>query len=75
MPVLEAFRDTILGYISWWNSLNMTHMAMSEGIKINYTTLRQKAVILKWRELRQAYVDYTDKVSSLQICMAMQNGH
>ncbi|KAF4618305.1 hypothetical protein D9613_011547 [Agrocybe pediades] len=67
IAVLERFSKAISLYMAWWNELNMTHGAItSRTTKINYSSLRNEAVVKSWRTLKTAYVDYTNKIKAIQ---------
>ncbi|KAF8160640.1 hypothetical protein B0H34DRAFT_344990 [Crassisporium funariophilum] len=69
IKVLERFATHISLYVTWWNKMEMSHHAQkarAEHLTIDYNSLRNKVVIKKWGELREAYANYTDKIRALQ---------
>jgi len=42
---------------------NSSQSTSLEMLKVNYDSLRNRTVVQKWKDLRQLYVDYTEKVS------------
>ncbi|KAF8153789.1 hypothetical protein B0H34DRAFT_676702 [Crassisporium funariophilum] len=69
ISVLERFATHISEYCAWWNAMEMAQQSqkdMTQRLAIDYNSLRDKIVIKKWKELREAYVNYTDKIRALQ---------
>ncbi|KAF8153757.1 hypothetical protein B0H34DRAFT_719035 [Crassisporium funariophilum] len=69
ISVLERFADHISLYVGWWNKMEMLQNAQesrTKGLLIDYNSLHDRAVIRKWEELKQKYVQYTNKVRALQ---------
>ncbi|KAF8883876.1 hypothetical protein CPB84DRAFT_1827544 [Gymnopilus junonius] len=69
ISTLEKFSTCISLYISWWNAISMSHISQSKRLQqvvIKYNSLRARDVVQKWRNLRQEYVDYTDKIRQIQ---------
>jgi len=52
-------------YIKWWSWLELTangQVQNTKTLKLNYSSLRDKAIVAKWRELMQNFFDYNAKV-------------
>lgn len=52
-------------YITWWNWLELKTNAQVENAKqlqVHYAAMRQRSVTAKWAELKEAFVQYTEKV-------------
>ena len=65
ISVLENFRVCVSVYISWWTRMELSNSSQTtslEMLKVNYDSLRNRIVVQKWKDLRQLYVDYTEKV-------------
>jgi len=63
--VLERFSECVSIYANWWNEMCMTEISQKqrlESVIFKYNSLREKAVIGTWRQLKQEYVDYSNKV-------------
>jgi len=66
ISVLENFRVCVSVYISWWTRMELSNSSQTtslEMLRVNYDSLRNRTVVQKWKDLRQLYVDYTEKVS------------
>jgi len=66
VDVLEFFKNSISGYVSWWTRMNMSmsHQAMSiEQLSEECLGERNKKVMEKWEQIRNDFEKYRDKVS------------
>ncbi|KAF8153788.1 hypothetical protein B0H34DRAFT_66608 [Crassisporium funariophilum] len=69
LNILDRFSAHISQYATWWNSMEMSHNSQetrTRQLEIDYSSLRQRAVILKWKELKGGYVGYNNKIRTLQ---------
>ncbi|KAF8890809.1 hypothetical protein CPB84DRAFT_1849062 [Gymnopilus junonius] len=69
IPVFEGLAMNISTYITWWNWLELKTNSQVENagqLRIHYSAMRQKSVITKWAELKEAFVVYTEKIQSLE---------
>jgi hypothetical protein len=63
--VLETFSASVSEYMSWWISIGMSAAAQNaraEQLVFDYSSLRERAVIKRWEELREEYINYPNKV-------------
>jgi len=66
MKVLDTMAKTLDQYIIWWNWMSMsttTQMSTTDQLKVNFSTLRERAVASRWESIREGFVRYTLKVS------------
>ncbi|KAF8153795.1 hypothetical protein B0H34DRAFT_809463 [Crassisporium funariophilum] len=69
IPVLEALEKNISDYITWWNWMECTtngQVKRTKPLEVNYGSLRDQAVMKKWKELRKSFVLYSTKINRLQ---------
>ncbi|KAH9476530.1 hypothetical protein JR316_0010442 [Psilocybe cubensis] len=69
VSLLERFSACISSYISWWNTIYMSHKSQvtrQTHVATNYNKIRNNDVLTKWKELRQEYVFYTDRIQHIQ---------
>ncbi|KAF8153756.1 hypothetical protein B0H34DRAFT_65591 [Crassisporium funariophilum] len=69
ISVLECFSGHISLYADWWSGMEMAHVSQksrTEQQAIDYSSMRETAVIMKWKELQKSYEGYTDKIRVLQ---------
>ncbi|KAF8161640.1 hypothetical protein B0H34DRAFT_841410 [Crassisporium funariophilum] len=69
ISALEEFSNNISLYVSWWNEMEMTHLTQegsTRALIVNYSSLRQMAVVKRWEGLKGGYLEYTNKIRALQ---------
>ncbi|KAF8883875.1 hypothetical protein CPB84DRAFT_1827543 [Gymnopilus junonius] len=68
-PTLEQSIIVLDGYASWWNETDMEESAQTVAVASlaqRFSTLSAKAISSKWKNLRDSYKDYTDKMHELE---------
>jgi len=69
IPLFEGLMTNISTYITWWNWLELKTNAQVENAKqlqVHYAAMRQRSVTAKWAELKEAFVQYTEKIERLE---------
>ncbi|KAF8149054.1 hypothetical protein B0H34DRAFT_802581 [Crassisporium funariophilum] len=62
--LLEDISDCVTTYISRWSMMEMSGKAQvirTETLVLGYHSLRENAVITKWKDMRREYLEYTHK--------------
>ena len=66
ISVLENLSLCVSIYIWWWNGMRLDYRCLIRNLESqedSYSSMRHTTVMRRWNNLRQQWVDYTEKVS------------